>query len=96
MAGADATIYPNFGGRFSFSQAECRQIIEGARSEMGHLKSIFPSPGGGINIKSIPTLAQFYANDVILLMGGGLFTSGPDLVENCRFFKEVVEKTFGK
>jgi ribulose-bisphosphate carboxylase large chain len=96
MAGADATIYPNFGGRFSFSQAECRQIVEGTRSEMGHLKPIFPSPGGGINIKSIPTLAKFYANDVILLMGGGLFTSGPDLVKNCRYFKEVVEKAFGK
>jgi Ribulose 1,5-bisphosphate carboxylase, large subunit len=96
MAGADATIYPNFGGRFSFSQAECRQIVKGTSSEMGHLKPIFPSPGGGINIKSISTLAKFYANDVILLMGGGLFTSGPDLVKNCRRFKEVVEKAFGK
>jgi ribulose-bisphosphate carboxylase large chain len=95
MAGTDATIYPNFGGRFSFSKAECRQIVKGTRSEMGHLKPIFPSPGGGINIKSIPTLAKFYANDVILLMGGGLFTSGPDLVGNCRYFKEVVIKTFG-
>ncbi|MHB8126238.1 MAG: RuBisCO large subunit C-terminal-like domain-containing protein [Desulfitobacteriaceae bacterium] len=94
MAGADATIYPNFGGRFSFCQAECHQIVEGTGVEMGHLKPIFPSPGGGINIKSIPTLAKFYGNDVIFLMGGGLFTSGPDIVENCRHFRELVEETF--
>ncbi len=94
MAGADATIYPNFGGRFSFSQAECNQIVEGTSAEMGHLKSIFPSPGGGINIKSIPLLAEFYGKDVIFLMGGGLFTSGPDLVDNCRRFKKLVEENF--
>ncbi len=94
MAGADATIYPNFGGRFSFSQAECHQIIEGTSTGMGHLKSIFPSPGGGINIKSIPLLAEFYGKDVIFLMGGGLFTSGSDLVENCRRFRKLVEETF--
>lgn len=94
MAGADAAIYPNFGGRFSFSQDECRQIVEGTNVEMGHLKPIFPSPGGGINLKSIPILAEFYGNDVVFLMGGGLFTSGPDIVENCRHFKELVESVY--
>ena len=95
MAGADAVIYPNFGGRFSFSQAECRQIVEGTAVEMGHFKPIFPTPGGGISLKSIPALAEFYGSEVIFLMGGGLFTSGEDLVENCRHFRELVEKTFG-
>ncbi|HWQ89124.1 MAG TPA: RuBisCO large subunit C-terminal-like domain-containing protein [Desulfitobacteriaceae bacterium] len=94
MAGADAVIYPNFGGRFSFNQAECRQIGEGTAAEMGHLKPIFPTPGGGISFKSIPALAEFYGSEVIFLMGGGLFTSGEDLVENCRHFRELVEKTF--
>ncbi len=94
MAGADAVIYPNFGGRFSFNQAECRQIVEGTTAEMGHLKPIFPTPGGGISIKAIPALAEFYGSEVIFLMGGGLFTSGEDLAANCRHFREVVEKTF--
>jgi ribulose-bisphosphate carboxylase large chain len=94
MAGADAVIYPNYGGRFSFSQAECRQIVEGTEVEMGHFKPVFPTPGGGISLKSIPTLAEFYGNEVIFLMGGGLFTSGEDLVKNCRHFRELVEKTF--
>ena len=95
MAGADAVIYPNFGGRFSFSQAECRQIVEGTAVEMGHFKPIFPTPGGGISIRSIAALAEFYGSEVIFLMGGGLFTSGEDLVENCRHFRELVVKTFG-
>ena len=29
LAGADATIFPNFGGRFSFSREECMEIVTG-------------------------------------------------------------------
>ena len=31
LAGADATIFPNFGGRFGFSVEECKDIMHGAR-----------------------------------------------------------------
>lgn len=92
LAGADAVIYPNFGGRFSFSMAECHNIVRGTEEPMGHLKAIFPSPGGGMTIKRIPELLEIYGNDVALLMGGGLFTQGLDLVENCKCFLDIVEK----
>jgi len=92
LAGADAVVYPNFGGRFSFSIDECRNIVRGTEDGMGHLKSIFPSPGGGMTIERIPELLDVYGREVILLMGGGLFKQGRNLVQNCQDFLTLVEK----
>jgi len=90
LAGADATVYPNWGGRFSFSQEECRSIAEGAAVPMGHIRPIFPTPGGGMSLGRVPEMLRFYGRDVILLIGGGLFQAGPDLVANCRSFLATV------
>jgi ribulose-bisphosphate carboxylase large chain len=90
LAGADATIYPNFGGRFSFSQTECEAIAQGTMAPMGHLKAIFPSPGGGMSVESVPAMQKVYGKDVIFLIGGGLFKIGPDIVKNCQHFRELV------
>ncbi len=92
LAGADATIFPNFGGRFSFSRDECIDIVEGTRYPMGQLKPIFPAPGGGMSLDRVPEMLETYGQDLIFLIGGGLFTHGPDLAENCRYFRKMVEK----
>jgi ribulose-bisphosphate carboxylase large chain len=92
LAGADATIFPNFGGRFSFSREECGEIVEGTALPMGHLKPIFPAPGGGMSLDRVPEMLDTYGHDLIFLIGGGLFKHGPDLVENCRHFRKMVEK----
>ncbi len=91
LAGADAAIYPSFGGRFSFSAEECRKIVEGTGMPMGGLKPIFPCPGGGMTLERVPELMKFYGKDVIFLIGGGLFTHGTDLTATCRKFREMVE-----
>ncbi len=91
LAGADATIFPNFGGRFSFSREECSEIVQGTTLPMGHLKSIFPAPGGGMSLDRVPEMLDTYGRDLIFLIGGGLFKHGPDLVENCRYFRKMVE-----
>jgi len=44
-----------------------------------------------MSLESVPESIKVYGNDVIFLIGGGLFTNGPDLVENCRYFRELVE-----
>jgi ribulose-bisphosphate carboxylase large chain len=92
LAGADATIFPNFGGRFSFSREECAEIVQGTLEPMGHLKAIFPAPGGGMSLDRVPEMLETYGKDLIFLIGGGLFKHGPDLVENCRHFRMMVEK----
>jgi ribulose-bisphosphate carboxylase large chain len=91
LAGADATIFPNFGGRFSFSREECMDIAEETSIPMGKLKPIFPAPGGGMSLDRVPEMLETYGQDLIFLIGGGLFKHGPDLVENCRYFRQMVE-----
>jgi len=92
LAGADATIFPNFGGRFSFSREECAEIAAATKAPMGRVKSIFPAPGGGMGLDRVPEMLGTYGQDLIFLIGGGLFKHGPDLVENCRYFRNMVEK----
>jgi ribulose-bisphosphate carboxylase large chain len=92
LAGADATIYPNFGGRFSFSKEECAKIVEGCRAPMKHIAPIFPTPGGGVTMDRIPDMLNVYGRDLIVLIGGGLHRQGNDLVKTSRYFRDLVEK----
>jgi ribulose-bisphosphate carboxylase large chain len=90
LAGADASIFPNYGGRFSFSIEDCQDIVRGATVPMDHIKPIFSAPGGGMNLERIPEMIKTYGPDVIFLIGGALHKLGPDLVENCRRYMEVI------
>lgn len=92
IAGADITVFPNFGGRFSLSQAQCRSIVEMCQEEIGSMPAIFPAPAGGMTFEKIGIMKEFYGTDVSLLMGGGLFTVTPDLPGNCRKFIEMLSK----
>jgi ribulose-bisphosphate carboxylase large chain len=91
LAGADATIYPNWGGRFAFSREECISIAAGSQENLGHIKPIFPTPGGGMTIDRIPEMLDVYGKDLIFLMGGGLHRIKPTLVESSAYFRNLVE-----
>jgi S-methyl-5-thioribulose 1-phosphate isomerase len=92
LAGADACIFPSFGGRFSFTKNECRDVAEAARKPMHGIKAILTAPAGGMTLKRVPELIEFYGPNVILLIGGDLHRHGPDLAENCRRFVRLVDK----
>ena len=92
LAGADATIFPNFGGRFSFSREDCITLAEGAGTPMGGIRPVFPVPAGGMSVAQVQELANAYGNQLIILVGGGLFRSGPDLVENCRALLHIARQ----
>ena len=91
LAGADGVVYPNFGGRFSFSKQECIDIAEATQVDMSHIKAIFPCPGGGMSLDKVPEMINVYGKEVVFLMGGGLFRHGDDLVKNCKYFRKMVE-----
>lgn len=78
--GADFAIYPNKGGRFSFTSAECKAINEAAKSNQWPFKSIFPMPGGGIKIENLEKWMKEYGSDVTFLIGGSLYEH-PDGIE---------------
>jgi ribulose-bisphosphate carboxylase large chain len=92
LAGADATIFPNYGGRFPLSREDCMGIVTASREELGGMRPIFPSPAGGMELKNIRGMIRSYGNDMLVLVGSGLFRCGDNLADNCkRFLEEVSE-----
>lgn len=85
LAGADVSIFPNFGGRFSFSPAQCRDIMAGTTAALGPIRPILPSPAGGMRLDNVAQMRAFYGDDVMLLIGGDLHRHG-DLIAACRRF----------
>ena len=95
LCGADATIFPNFGGRFSFSKEECASIAVSARDKHGRLKPIFPAPGGGMQLETVKQMVDFYGKDVLFLMGGGLFSAGPVIyAEDLSYSRDAETRAF--
>ena len=92
LAGADVVIFPNHGGRFSFSMGDCRRITRGCAAPMAGHRTAFPAPAGGMSLDRVAELREFYGDDVVLLIGGDLHRHG-DLVETCRRFREMVESS---
>jgi ribulose-bisphosphate carboxylase large chain len=90
LAGADISILPNYIGRLHAEPQDCLDAISAAKQPMGQIKTLFPAPGGGITLDTIPDLLAFYDNDVIFIMGGGLH-KGHAPLENCRKFRKMVE-----
>jgi len=88
LAGADISIFPNLGGRFSFSKDQCLEIVKYSRAELGSLKPTWISPAGGMTVERIPEMVEMYGLDTSLLIGGAL--SRGDLAENAAQMSELV------
>lgn len=89
IAGADASIYPNTGGRFGFTLATCEAINHALRRELGGLKGSFPTPGGGMDLRQAPDWIRRYGPDTIVLIGGSLYMEG-DLTAASRALAEAI------
>jgi ribulose-bisphosphate carboxylase large chain len=93
LLGADATIFPNHGGRFGYTEVTCRRIAETARAPCGGLAPCVPVPAGGMPLARVPEMLDFYGPDTILLIGGGLLAARERLAEEARAF---VRRVAGK
>ena len=89
MLGADAIIYPNYGGRFSYSEALCRDLADAMRGPLHAMPAALPVPAGGMTVERVPELTRFYGRDVMLLIGGSLLVAD-DLLERSRAFVTAV------
>ena len=92
LAGADMTVFPNYGGRFSFSESECNDIVSGCTKPFSQTKPILPAPGGGMTTERLSGLIDFYGRDFVMLIGGGLHRYSPSLIKNSRHFMNEVKK----
>ncbi len=91
VAGADAVIYPNTGGRFDFSGAVCGRINQHLRRPLGALRASLPTPAGGMSVHSAAQWARRYGPDTMLLIGGSLYAQG-DLAAGAAMLRRVVEE----
>jgi ribulose-bisphosphate carboxylase large chain len=90
LAGADLSVFPNFGGRFSFTRAECKDVAGALAEPLGAIKTAFPSPGGGMTLDRVQEIKEFYGNDLALLIGGDLHR-GDDLAKTAAGFRAAVD-----
>jgi ribulose-bisphosphate carboxylase large chain len=91
--GADGSIFPHAGGRFSYSRETCRALASALRAPHPRVRAAFPIPGGGIRLDRLPELLEFYGRDCILLIGSSLYQVGGDLFERAReAVKQVARK----
>ncbi len=93
LYGADAVIFANYGGRFSYDAALCAEIAQQLRSAWLGIKPSFPIPAGGMDADRVSELVQFFGLDSILLIGGSLLEAGDDLDSKARRFVETVHSS---
>jgi ribulose-bisphosphate carboxylase large chain len=90
LFGADATIFPNHGGRFSYSRETCMAIAQAARAQWNDVRPALPVPAGGMTLERIDEMIEGYGIDTMLLIGGGLLAAKGGLRERSREFVAAV------
>lgn len=95
IAGADISVFPNVGGRFGFTEAQCRSIAEACRTPDGIGVPILPSPGGGMSVERAADMAAMYGEDVVYLLGGSLLRHGEKIGEAVRAMRASLDAADG-
>jgi ribulose-bisphosphate carboxylase large chain len=98
LFGADASIFPNYGGRFGYSSRTCGEIAAGLREAWGDLKSCIPVPAGGMNVERVPEMLDFYGQDTMMLIGGALLSAPREelAAATAAFVRAVAEHDYGE
>ena len=91
LFGADATIFPNHGGRFSFSRETCLAITRAARGPWHDVRATLPVPAGGMTVERVDEMIRGYGIDTMLLIGGGLLSARERLLDRSRDFVASVK-----
>ena len=92
LFGADAVIFPNFGGRFGYTPEQCRSLARHATGANPRLRGAVPVPAGGMTTARVPEILEFYGTDVMLLLGGSLLETRERLTEATAAFTAAVAR----
>ncbi len=90
LIGADAVIFPNYGGRFGYSPDTCHLLADNARAPRDGMQASLPVPAGGMTLERTPELLDFYGSDAMLLIGGNLLLARERLTEETAAFTRAV------
>ncbi len=91
LAGADISVFPNHGGRFGFSRAQCDEIVAACRDAEGPGRAILPSPGGGMSLERLPDMMRLYGEDCVYLLGGSLLRHGDRIGDAIREMRQALD-----
>ena len=91
LAGADISVFPNHGGRFGFSVAECEEIVASCHGADGIGKSILPSPGGGMSLDRLSDMKKLYGEDCVYLLGGSLLRFGDNIGDAIHQMRDALD-----
>ncbi len=90
LFGADATIFPNHGGRFGYSPHTCGQLADAARQDWSGLAPCLPVPAGGMTTERVDEMLDFYGTQVMLLIGGALLAAKDTMTQETLAFTRKV------
>jgi ribulose-bisphosphate carboxylase large chain len=90
LLGADAVIFPTYGGRFGYSEQTCRMLAGNARTAWLGLKPSLPVPAGGMSLERVAEILDFYGPVTMLLIGGSLLSARERLTEATAAFTRAV------
>ena len=90
LFGADAVIFPNHGGRFSFSRDVCDAIAKRNTEPWHGLKPSLPTPAGGMSVDRTKEIVSEYGCDSMLLIGGALLAAREQLATRSAEFVDAV------
>ncbi len=90
LFGADAMIFPNHGGRFSYSREVCHAIATHNTQAWHGLHPTLPTPAGGMSIERVAEIVGEYGRDSMLLIGGALLAAPEQLVARSTEFVNAV------
>ncbi len=90
LFGGDAQVFPNHGGRFGYSRAECRTLAANAREAVPGKRDAMPVPAGGMTLERVDEILDFYGPDTMLLIGGNLLAAGERLTSAARRLQDRV------
>ncbi len=94
LAGADVSVFPAPGGRFSRTREECAALAHALSRPLGNLLPAFPAPAGGMQLESLPSLARDYGADAVLLVGGSLLGRRGGVEAATRTFLDAIREHF--
>ena len=90
LFGADAVIFPNHGGRFTYPRDVCAEIARQNVAAWHDLAPALPVPAGGMSVERVPELKREYGTDSMLLIGGSLLIARENLSQRSHAFVEAV------
>lgn len=90
LAGADASIYANYGGRFPITPEDSHAAVAGCREEFSGFKPILPMIGGGMTVERGGELREEFGVESAFLVGGRLHSVDGNLTETVKKFVETV------